>query len=154
MASLSPPPTTMTTILTLIALALALPQTRIRRRGGGRVVTHLIQCCHGCCCWRHLCHQPGDNGAKDDSRGNRQGRNANIHGREEVGHHDPISMEQQKQKQKPKLKLKLKQKQKQKQKRKQKQKTKSKSTTVAATSLPLCLQTAMPVLPPLLLLHK
>jgi hypothetical protein len=34
-----------------------------------------------------------DDGAKEDGRGDRQGRNANIHGREEVGHHEPIGVE-------------------------------------------------------------
>jgi hypothetical protein len=102
MASLSPSPPTTTAILTLIALALALalPWTRIGWRGGGRAVMHLIHCCHGCCWWRHLCLHSQDNGTKDDSCGDRQGCNANIHGWEEVGHHDPISVEQQKQKQK------------------------------------------------------
>ncbi len=44
MASLPPPPTTTTAILALIALALALPWTRIGRRGGGRAMMRLI--CH------------------------------------------------------------------------------------------------------------
>jgi hypothetical protein len=47
MASLPPPPMTMTAILTLIALALALPWTRIGRRGGGPIVMRLIPCCIG-----------------------------------------------------------------------------------------------------------
>jgi hypothetical protein len=46
MASSPPPPMMTTAILALIALALALPWTRIRRRGGGRAMNHLIHCCH------------------------------------------------------------------------------------------------------------
>ncbi len=46
MASLPPPPMTMTAILALIALALALPWTRIGRRGGGRAMMYLIHRCH------------------------------------------------------------------------------------------------------------
>jgi hypothetical protein len=95
---------TMTAILALITLALALSWTRIGRQGGGRTVTRLINCCHGCCHWRHLCLHSRDDGTKDDGRSNRQGRNPNIHGREEVGNHDPIGVEQQKQKQKQKQK--------------------------------------------------
>ncbi len=45
MVSLPPTPTMTTAILTLIALALALPWTRIGRRGGGRAVMHLIRRC-------------------------------------------------------------------------------------------------------------
>jgi hypothetical protein len=102
MASLPPPPTTMTAILTLIILAL--PPTRIRQQGGGRTMMLLIRCCHGCCCWRHLCLHSWDGGTKDNGRGDRQGRHANICGREEVEHHDPIGMEQQNQQQKQKQK--------------------------------------------------
>jgi hypothetical protein len=122
MASLPPDITTMTTVLAVIALALALSWTRIQQQGGGRAVTRLIRHQHGHCHWRHLCLHSRDNGAKDNGRSNRQGQNPVIHGREEVGHHDPIGVEQQK----------------------------NKSTTVAATSPPLRLQTATPVLPPLL----
>jgi hypothetical protein len=86
-------PTTTTAILALIALALALPQTRIGRPGGGHAVTHLIRRCHGRRHWCHLCLHSQDNGTKEDGRGDRQGRNANIHGGEEVGHHDPIGVE-------------------------------------------------------------
>jgi hypothetical protein len=46
MVSLPPPPTTMTAILALIALALALPWTRIGQQGGGRAMMCLICCCH------------------------------------------------------------------------------------------------------------
>jgi hypothetical protein len=98
--SLPPPPMTTTATLTLIALTLALPRTRIGRRDGGRAVTHLIRRRHGCCWWRHLCLHSWNAGAKDDGRGNRRGRQPNIRSWEEVGHHDPISVEQQKQKQK------------------------------------------------------
>jgi hypothetical protein len=54
---------------------------------------YLIHRCHGCCCWCHLCLHSQDNGAKEDSRSNRQGRKANIHRREEVGYHNPICVE-------------------------------------------------------------
>jgi hypothetical protein len=101
----------MTTILALIALALALPWTRIRWQGGGGVVMHLILHRHGHCCWRHLCLHLRDDGAKDNGCGDRRGRNANIHSWEEVGHQDPIGVEQQKQKQKLKAKQKQNQKQ-------------------------------------------
>jgi hypothetical protein len=84
-------PMTMTAILTLITLAL--PRTRIGWWGGGRAVTRLIRCHHSHCCWCHLCLYSQEEGAKEDGRGDRQGRNANIHGREEVGHHNPIGME-------------------------------------------------------------
>jgi hypothetical protein len=91
MASLLTPPTTMTAILPLIALAL--PWTRIGRWGGGHAVMRLIRRCHSRRHWCHLRLHSGDNGTKEDGCGNRQGRNANIHGREEVGHHDPIGVE-------------------------------------------------------------
>ena len=45
---------------------------------------------HGHHCRRHLCLRLQDNGAEEDGRGDRQGRHANIHGREEVGHYNPI----------------------------------------------------------------
>ncbi len=97
MTSLPPAITTITAILARIALTLALSWTRIRQQGGGRAVTHLICHCHGHRCWRHLCLHSWDNGAKDNGRSNRQGCNPNIHGQEEVGHHDPIGVEQQQQ---------------------------------------------------------
>jgi hypothetical protein len=53
----------------------------------------LICCCHGRRHWCHLCLHSQDTGAKEDSRSNRQGRKAYIHGREEVGHHNPIGVE-------------------------------------------------------------
>jgi hypothetical protein len=102
MAYLPPPPLTTTATLVLIALALPLPWTRIGRWGGGPAVTRLICRCQGHCYWRHLFLHWRDHSVKDDSRGDRQGRHANIHGREEVRHHDPIGMELQKQKQKQK----------------------------------------------------
>jgi hypothetical protein len=83
--------------LVLIALTLALPQTRIGQRVRGRTMMHLICCHHGCCHWCHLCLHLREDGAKDDSRGDRRGRHANIWGQKEVGHHDPIGVEQQKQ---------------------------------------------------------
>jgi hypothetical protein len=91
MASLPMPPTTTTAILALIALAL--PWTRIGRRGGGRADTRLICRRQGCCHWCHLCLHSRDDGTTEDGRGDRRGRNADIHGREEVGHHDPIGVE-------------------------------------------------------------
>jgi hypothetical protein len=94
MVSLPPPPTTMTATLALIALALALLQTWIGWWDGGCAVTHLILCCHGCCYLRHLCLHLQHDGAKDNGCGNRRGRHANICGQEEVGHHNPISVEQ------------------------------------------------------------
>jgi hypothetical protein len=97
MVSLPPAITTMTSILTLIALTLALSWTRIGRWGGGRAMMHLICHCHSSCCWCHLCLQSWDNSAKDDGCGNTRGRNPGIHSRAEVGHHDPIGSEQQKQ---------------------------------------------------------
>ena len=83
-------PTTTTATLALIALALALPRRRIERQGGECATTRLIHCCCGRCFWHclHLCLQ--DNGAKEEGHGNRGGRYANIRGREEVGHHNPI----------------------------------------------------------------
>ncbi len=108
MASLPPPPTTTTATLALVplALALALPQTKIGWWGGGCITMCLILHCRGCCCWCHLCLHSQDHGTKDDGRGNRIGRHANIRGWEEVGHHNPINVEQQKLKLKLKLKLK------------------------------------------------
>jgi hypothetical protein len=58
-----------------------------------------ICCCHGCCCWRHLCLHSQDNDAKDSGCGNRQDRCVDKRGGEEVGHRNPIGVEQQKQKQ-------------------------------------------------------
>jgi hypothetical protein len=46
MASLPPPPTTTTAIIALIALALALPWTRMGRQGGGHAVMCIIRCHH------------------------------------------------------------------------------------------------------------
>jgi hypothetical protein len=60
-----------------------------QRQGGGRAVMCLIGHCHGCPHWCHLCLYSQDDGAKDDGHGDRRGRNPNIHGREEVGHHFP-----------------------------------------------------------------
>jgi hypothetical protein len=104
MASLPPPSTTMPTTLALIALALALPWTRIGRWGGGPAMMHLFHCHHGrhCCCQLSL-HLRVD-GAKEDCHGDRRGCHTNIHDQEEVGQHDPIGMEQHKQKQKQKQK--------------------------------------------------
>jgi hypothetical protein len=70
--------------------------------GGGRAVTRLIHRCHGRRRWRNLCLHSRDDGAKDNGHGDRRGHRTNNGGREEVGHHDPISVEQQKQKQKQK----------------------------------------------------
>ncbi len=100
MTSLPPAIMTMTAIPTLIALALAFSRTRIGRQGGGRAVTCHICCHHSCHHWRHLCPHSRDDGAKNGGRGDRRGHSPNIHGWEEVGHHDPIGVEQQKQKQK------------------------------------------------------
>jgi hypothetical protein len=88
------------TTLTLIDLALARPRTRIRRRGGGHAVRRLIHRRHGRRRWCQLCLHLQDDGAKDDGRGSRRSQCANIRGREEVGQHDPVGVEQQKQKQK------------------------------------------------------
>jgi hypothetical protein len=109
------------------------PSEENQTAGLGCTLTCLICHRHSHCCWCHLCLRSWSDGAKDNSCGNRQGHHTNILGREEVGHHNPISVEQQKQKQ---------------------NKTKAKSTTVAATSPPLGLQTATPVLPLLLPLQK
>ncbi len=94
MASLPLPPTTTIATLTLITLTLALPWTRIGRGGGGHALTHLISFCYSRRQWHHLCLHLQDGGAKDNGRGDRQGNHTNIRGREEVGHHDPIGMEQ------------------------------------------------------------
>jgi hypothetical protein len=153
MASLPPPPTMTTATLALIALTL--PWTRIGQWGGGCTMTCLICRCHGLPCWRHLCLHLREDNAKDDGRGDRRGCHANIRSQKEAEHHDPISVEQQKQKQKQQQnKNKNKSKSKDKKKAKAKTKTKTKSTTVAATSPPLHLQTATPMQPPLLPLHK
>jgi hypothetical protein len=109
MVSLPPPPMTTNATLALIALALALPWTRIGQQSGGCAVMHLICRCHSLCHWRHLCLHLPDDGAKDDGCGNRQGRHANIRGQEEVGHQDPIGMEQQKEEKKMKSKTRQKQ---------------------------------------------
>ncbi len=91
MASLPMPPTTMTAILAHIALAL--PRRRIGRQGGGHAMMQLMCCCHGCCCWCHLCLHSQNDGAKKDDHSNRQGCNADIHSRKEVGHQEPIGVE-------------------------------------------------------------
>jgi hypothetical protein len=100
----SPPPLTITAailaLIALIALALALPWTRIEQRGGGRAVTRLIHQRHDHHHSCHLCLHSQNDGIKEDGRGNRHSRNTDIHGQEEVGHHNPIGVEQQKQKQK------------------------------------------------------
>ena len=88
----------MPTTLTLIALTLALPWTRIGWQGGGHAMTHLIHRCHGCPCLHQLCLHLQDNGAKDDGRVNTQGHHANIRNQEEVGQHDPIGVKQKKRK--------------------------------------------------------
>ena len=54
-------------------LALALPQTRIRRRGGGLVTTRFIHRHRGRHHWL-LRLRSRDDGANDDDRGNRRGR--------------------------------------------------------------------------------
>jgi hypothetical protein len=100
LASLPPPPTTMATTLTLTALALTLPWTRIGQRGGGRAVMHLIHRRHGHRIRLYLCLHLRDDGAKDDCHADRRGRHADIRSREEVEHRNAIGMEQQKQKQK------------------------------------------------------
>jgi hypothetical protein len=56
-------------------------------------VTRLIRIHHGHRRWCHLCLHSRDDGAKEDGRDDRRGRNADIHSREEVGHHDPIGVE-------------------------------------------------------------
>jgi hypothetical protein len=108
MASLPPDIMTMTAILAVIALAFTLSWTWIRRWGGGRAVTHLICPCHSLHHWRHLCLHSQDDGAKDNGCGDKRGRNPNIQGQEEVGHHNPIGMEEQKQKIKKNKKTKTK----------------------------------------------
>ncbi len=88
--SVPPPPlTTTTATLTLIALVLTLPRTRIEQRGGGRAVTRLIhrRRCHRC--RRHLHLRSQDGGIKEDGCIKRQDSHADIHSREEVGHHKP-----------------------------------------------------------------
>ncbi len=71
----------------------------IRQLGGGHAVTRLICHYHGLPHWRHLCLHSWDDGANDDGRGDEWGHHINICGREEVGHHEPINIDQQKQKQ-------------------------------------------------------
>ncbi len=56
-------------------------------------MTRLIRIHHGHRRWCHLCLHSRDDGAKEDGRDDRRGRNADIHSREEVGHHDPIGVE-------------------------------------------------------------
>ncbi len=56
-------------------------------------VTCFTRRCHGCRHWCHLCLHSRDNGAKEESRSDRRGRNADIHSQEEVGHHNPIGVE-------------------------------------------------------------
>jgi hypothetical protein len=56
-------------------LALALPQTRIGRRGGGLAATRFIHRHRGCR-RRLLCLRSQDDGAEEDDRGNRRGRHA------------------------------------------------------------------------------
>ena len=50
----------------------------------------LIHRCHGRHCWCCLHLRSHDNGAKEDGRGDRQGRHVNIRVWEEVRHHNPI----------------------------------------------------------------
>ncbi len=69
------------------------PPSDIGRRGGGRAVTRLIRCRHGCHRWCHIYLHSRDDGAKEDDCGNRQGRNTDIHSREDVGHNNPIGVE-------------------------------------------------------------
>ncbi len=76
------PPMTTTATLALIALAIALPQRRIKPQGGGPAVARAIHHRRGCCCWCRLCCL---------CSGNRRDRHANICGQEEVGHHNPIA---------------------------------------------------------------
>jgi hypothetical protein len=92
--------------LALITLALTLPWTMIGRWGGGGTMTHLICCRHSRHRWRHLCLHSQDDSTKDNGRSDRQGRHANTRSQEEVGHHDPIGVEQLKQRQKQKQKQK------------------------------------------------
>ena len=80
----------MTATLALVALALAVPRRRIKRRGGDRAKMRLIHPRHGRRCWRCLHLRSQDNGAKEDGCGNRRVRHAHIRGWEEVGHHNPI----------------------------------------------------------------
>lgn len=68
-----PPPMTMTAILAIIALAIVLPQRRMKQWGEGPAVAHAIHRRIGCCCGCRLCCH------------------ANICGQEEVGHHNPIA---------------------------------------------------------------
>jgi hypothetical protein len=121
---MSLPPTPSMTSTTL-----TLPWTRIGWRGGGRAVAHLICCCHGLCHWHHLCLHSRDDGAQDKGCGNIQGCCADNSGQEEVGHHKLIGTEQ-------------------------KKKNRKKINNSDAMSPPLRLQTATPVLPPLMPLHK
>ena len=58
-----------------LALALALPRTRIGQRGGGLVATRFIHCHRGRRRWL-LRLRSRDEGADEDDRGNRRGRHA------------------------------------------------------------------------------
>jgi hypothetical protein len=70
-----------------------LPRTRIGLQGGGHAVTHLIPRHHGRHRWCHLCLHSRDDGTKEGGPGDRRGCNADIRGRNEVGHHDPTGTE-------------------------------------------------------------
>ena len=85
-----PLPTTTTSTLALISLALTILRRGIEQRGGERAATRLSHRRRGHCCWRRLHLRLQDKGAEEDGRGNRQGRHANIRSREEVGRHNPI----------------------------------------------------------------
>jgi hypothetical protein len=92
-------------------------------------VTHLICRHHGRPHWCHLCLHSWVDGTKDDGCGDGQGCHTNIHSQEEVGHHEPIGVEQQKQKIKNKNKNKNKTKTKTKTQTKTETKTKTKTKT-------------------------
>ena len=55
-----------------------------------RATTRLIHRRRGHCCQRRLRLRSHDDGADEDGRSERQDRHADIRGREEVGHHNPI----------------------------------------------------------------
>jgi hypothetical protein len=121
---------TATLALIALALALALPWTRIRRQGGGPAMKHLILCHNGSCpCRHHLCLHLHDGGTKDKGHGNRQGPQANIVAKKRWDTTTPSAWSN-------------------------KNKNKNKSTTMVVTSPPLRLQKATLVLPPPLPLHK
>jgi hypothetical protein len=90
-ASLPPSSMTMPTTHILIALAFALPWTRIRWHGGGCTVMHLIHCCHGSCCWRQLCLHLWDNGTKDNGHGDKRGHHADICGQKRWDNTTPLA---------------------------------------------------------------